>query len=201
MQNLKSWQKASDESRQPLSSVLRWNWKLWKSSVLAVTRGTGYLSGNLKATAELLVNAPWRFLQVVHSDAYWSFWRRGSMRGVKCTAPDGTTVLLRSAKAVTQHIKASTGEDVSEYFVNETAADAGELLGFQLSHATDEEQQQLLWGGIHTARQGGLGCRCHLQRCHLLPGPPRQRDRLLPAAGRHWNTTACTPEHRRPCWR
>jgi len=81
-------------------------------------------------------------LQVVHSDAYWSFWRRGSMRGVKCTAPDGTTVLLRSAKAVTQHIKASTGEDVSEYFVNKTAADAGELLGFHLSLATEEDRQQ-----------------------------------------------------------
>jgi len=75
-------------------------------------------------------------LQVVHSDAFWSFWHCGSMRGVKCTAPDGTTVLLRSAKAATQQIKASTGEDVSEYFVKKTAANAGELLGFHLSLVT-----------------------------------------------------------------
>jgi len=92
------------------------------------------------------------------------------MRGVKCTAPDGTTVLLRSAKAVTQHIKASTGEDVSEYFVNETAADAGELLGFQLSHATDEEQQQLLWGGVTQPDKevSAAGAICRDAICYLV---------------------------------
>ncbi len=93
----------------------------------------------------MLVNASWRFLQVVHSDAYWScwsFWHCGSMRGVMCTAPDGATVLLRSAKAATQHIKASTGEDVSEYFGKKTARGDGELLGLRLSLATEEDWQQ-----------------------------------------------------------
>ncbi len=64
------------------------------------------------------------------------------MRGVKCVAPDGTTTVFRSAKAVTQHIKASAGKDVSEYFVKKTASEDGELFGFSLSLATEEDWQQ-----------------------------------------------------------
>jgi len=140
-----------------LSTRLRWHWKLWKSSVLAVTRGRGYLSGNLKATAELLVNASWRQqgalggidsapgplahrLCLVCDDA--------NMRGVRCTDPDGETIIYRSARSVAEWIETVTGKAVSDYHVKTTASRNGELNGFQLSHATDEEQQQLLRGGV-----------------------------------------------------
>ena len=70
-----------------------------------------------------------------------------NMRGVRCTDPDGETIIYRSARSVAEWIETVTGKAVSDYHVKTTASRNGELNGFQLSHATDEEQQ-LLRGGV-----------------------------------------------------
>ncbi len=70
------------------------------------------------------------------------------MRGVRCTDPDGETIIYRSARSVAEWIETVTGKAVSDYHVKTTASRNGELNGFQLSHATDEEQKQLLRGGV-----------------------------------------------------
>ena len=64
------------------------------------------------------------------------------MRAIKYTDPHGESDILRSAPDVVKHIKVVIDQDVSEYFVKKTAAQNGELAGFQLSYATDEEWQR-----------------------------------------------------------
>jgi hypothetical protein len=81
-------------------------------------------------------------LAVVHSTASCFVSLVASMRRVKCVAPDGETIIFRSAHSAGQHIKTKTGEDVSDYHVTNHAYRHGELLGFQLSFVTEEDRQQ-----------------------------------------------------------
>lgn len=64
------------------------------------------------------------------------------MRRVKCVDPQGKITIIDGKAKAAKHLTAATGYPWSEYYVQQAADTAKDIVGFQLSWATPEEIQQ-----------------------------------------------------------
>ena len=64
------------------------------------------------------------------------------MRRVKCVDPQGGITIIDGKAKAAKHLTIATGYTWTEYYVQQAADTAKDMMGFQLSWAVPEEVQQ-----------------------------------------------------------